>query len=348
MNCAGGPRALPAFALGVAPTPDAPRVELHVETCAACRKEASDLQRAVAAFGVRARAGRAAGPELEDRVVAAVRAAAARSGSGVARDGSGGRGHAARGRDRARRARHRRRARQSSGAAAAAARAHRAAAERDARRFGEAVSPRSSSIPAPRSLSGMLVRATTAAGHGLGPDDRVAERATIRSIVIVSDLPGRALPLTVAIANAAGRALELGAIRRARLGRRRHVRARRAGRASTGFVDVVVRDARGRVVLRGTLRRRRPSRRPRPRPERAVSSQPCASVSPSRSTGSRCRAARSRSPTRRRGRERAEALGVRLGVGLGPFLLLVRALRGGRRADRRAGAADDARGRWPR
>ena len=51
MNCAGVRETLPAFALGVAPPPDVSSIELHVETCAACRKEAIDLQRAVTAFG---------------------------------------------------------------------------------------------------------------------------------------------------------------------------------------------------------------------------------------------------------------------------------------------------------
>jgi len=76
VNCAGVRDALPAFALGVAPVPDASSVELHVETCAACRREAIDLQRAVAAFGYALAPVEPAGPELEERVVAAVHAAA--------------------------------------------------------------------------------------------------------------------------------------------------------------------------------------------------------------------------------------------------------------------------------
>ena len=81
MNCAGVRETLPAFALGVAPPPDVSSIELHVETCAACRKEAIDLQRAVTAFGYALAPVEPAVPELEDRVVAAVQTAAG-SGSG--------------------------------------------------------------------------------------------------------------------------------------------------------------------------------------------------------------------------------------------------------------------------
>jgi len=38
VNCAGVRETLPAFALGVAPPPDVSSIEVHVETCAACRK----------------------------------------------------------------------------------------------------------------------------------------------------------------------------------------------------------------------------------------------------------------------------------------------------------------------
>ena len=75
MNCAGVRETLPAFALGVAPPPDVSSIELHVETCAACRKEAIDLQRAVTAFGYALAPVEPAVPELEDRVVAAVQTA---------------------------------------------------------------------------------------------------------------------------------------------------------------------------------------------------------------------------------------------------------------------------------
>jgi len=72
VNCATVRDVLPEFALGVAPGDDANAVELHVETCAACRKEAVDLQRAAVTFGY-ALAGNETPPEtLEQTVVDAV------------------------------------------------------------------------------------------------------------------------------------------------------------------------------------------------------------------------------------------------------------------------------------
>jgi len=62
VNCATVRDVLPEFALGVAPGDDANAVELHVETCAACRKEAVDLQRAAVTFGY-ALAGNETPPE---------------------------------------------------------------------------------------------------------------------------------------------------------------------------------------------------------------------------------------------------------------------------------------------
>ena len=74
MNCTAVREALPEFALGVAPSAETRRVELHVETCAACRKEAIDLQRAVAAFGYALAPAEDSDAELESSVVSAVQA----------------------------------------------------------------------------------------------------------------------------------------------------------------------------------------------------------------------------------------------------------------------------------
>ena len=66
-------------------------------------------------------------------------------------------------------------------------------------------------------------------------------------------LPEHSLPLEVTITNAKGRALELGSIRRLdSAGGATFARIVPGG--LDGFVDVVIRDARGRVVLRGRPR----------------------------------------------------------------------------------------------
>ena len=67
-----------------------------------------------------------------------------------------------------------------------------------------------------------------------------------------TDLPEHSLPLEVTITNAKGRALELGSIRRVdSAGGATFARIVAGG--LDGFVDVVIRDARVHVVLRGGL-----------------------------------------------------------------------------------------------
>lgn len=250
MNCAGVRDALPAFALGVAPTPDASSVELHVETCAACRKEAIELQRAVAAFGYALAPAEPAAPELEERVVAAVHAAA----------GDGSR----------RRSRRHRRAGVTLLAAAIllaalgtgavfANRAERARLQADRTalqqdqmllRFGEAVASAQFADPSADVLTGML-----GATHGRGTGSAltiVSPSADDQVIVLVNDLPDRELPLTVTITNAKGRTLGLGDIRRLDSDGGATF-ARNVPGGLDGFVDVMIRDARGRIVLRGSL-----------------------------------------------------------------------------------------------
>jgi len=251
VNCAGVRDALPAFALGVAPAPDADSVELHVETCAACRKEAIDLQRAVAAFGYVLAPAEPAGPELEERVVGAVHAAA----------GNGSR----------RRSNRHRRAGVTLLAAAILLAAlgtgavfanraeqlrlqrERTALQQDAmlNRFGEAVSSARFADPRADVLTGMLTAPEGRAGTGSALTI-VSPSSDDQAVVMVSDLPGRALPLTVSIVNAKGRALELGPIRVLdSAGGATFARIVPDGLA--GFVEVVIRDARDRVVLRGDL-----------------------------------------------------------------------------------------------
>ena len=251
MNCAGVRETLAAFALGVAPPPDVSSVELHVETCAACRKEAIDLQRAVTAFGYALAPVEPAVPELEDRVVAAVQTA---TGPGTRRGAK----------------RHKRAGVTLLAAAILIAaigtgavfanraerlrlQQERTALQQDEflQRFGEAVSSARYADPRADVLTGMLT--TPDGGPGAGSAlVIVSPAADDEAIVLVSDLPERRLPLEVTITNAKGRALELGSIRR----------LDSAGGATflqivpgglDGFVDVVIRDARGHVVLRGGL-----------------------------------------------------------------------------------------------
>lgn len=250
MNCAGVRDALPAFALGVAAEPDVSSVELHVETCAACRKEAIDLQRAVTAFGY-ALAPAEAAPELEDRVVSAVRRAA----------GQG---------DRRRAKRHRRTgvtllaaaillAAVGTGAVfanrreAARLQTERTALQQDEmlHRFGEAVSSARFADPSADVLTGMLAAPDGQQGAGSALTI-VSPSADDQAIVLVSDLPDRVLPLTVTITNGKGRELELGSIRRLdSAGGATFARIVPGG--LDGFVDVVIRGPRDRVVLRGGL-----------------------------------------------------------------------------------------------
>ncbi len=253
MNCSAVRDVLPEFALGVAPGGDVSAIELHVEQCAACRKETLELQRAVTAFGYALPPVDAADPGLELRVVDAVRGAARRASPT---------------RDRPTRSR---RAGVTLIAAAllvatlgvGAVMANRAErlrlqAERIALQnqqelesFGDAVASARFADPGAEVFTGLLAASDDASGTGSGLTI-VSPASQDQVIVIVHDLSRRSAPLALSIANARGRTLELGAIRR--LDSAGGATAARALDVSlAGFIDVIVRDARGRVVLRGTL-----------------------------------------------------------------------------------------------
>jgi predicted anti-sigma-YlaC factor YlaD len=72
VNCPAVRDRLPEHALGVADHHDVHAIERHLAWCAACRKEARDLERAAATLGF-APAPAAPPRELEERIVAAVR-----------------------------------------------------------------------------------------------------------------------------------------------------------------------------------------------------------------------------------------------------------------------------------
>ena len=77
MSCLTVRECLPEHALGVLSQAERPAVDRHLEWCAACRKEASELQRAAATLAYSV-APAEPPVELEARVVEAVRSAAGR------------------------------------------------------------------------------------------------------------------------------------------------------------------------------------------------------------------------------------------------------------------------------
>jgi predicted anti-sigma-YlaC factor YlaD len=247
VNCAAVRDVLPEFALGVAPSEDADAVELHVETCAACRKEAVDLQRAAASFGY-ALAGDGAPPEeLEQTVVAAlheVARPAKHSHSRGRRTGiallvaavlvaSVGIGSVFAGREERLRLQQERTALAQQVALANFAAATAGLAGRDT-----------------KVLTGVL---TPDAGNGSGSAVTILTKdADDQMLVIVNDLAGRSLPLDVSISDTKGHTIDVGKIP-ALDAAGGATRAWKVQGSLDGFVDVTIRDAHGKVVLRGTL-----------------------------------------------------------------------------------------------
>jgi hypothetical protein len=249
VNCVGVREALPEFALGVASTDAIADVELHVETCAACRKEAIDLQRAAAAFGYAVAPATPADPGLEDRVAATVRGAA------------GGRGIGGR------------RARRAAATLLAAAilvaavgvgsvfanRAERTrlqtaqtalATQQMLERFGDVVQTARFADPQTQVFLGNLA-ATGRRGTGAALTI-VSPTSSDQVIVVVGDLPSVAAPAGVWLVNAKGREIGVGTIRRLDTSGGATI-ALSAGASLDGYVGVIVRGARGREWLRGTL-----------------------------------------------------------------------------------------------
>jgi anti-sigma factor RsiW len=248
VNCTVVREALPELALGVAGQDDTSSIELHVETCAACRKEAIDLQRAASTFGYALAPLESPEPELEDRVVGAVQTMARPS---------------ARSRGRSRRA----------GVALLAAAivvagigvgsvfAGRAAQQRaqaeqrqiDTQRWVD----RFSSLfgPTPLDPDTQVLVGMLAARSGPGTGSAltiVSPSVPDKMLVIVNDVGDDALPLTVSITDTKGHVFEVGTIKRLDTAGGAKF-ASLVGGSLKGFVEVVVRDAKGHVALRGTL-----------------------------------------------------------------------------------------------
>jgi len=246
VNCTAVRDALPEFALGVAPEDDTSSIELHVETCAACRKEAIDLQRAAATFGYALAPLETPAPELEDRVVDAVRTLARpapRSHGRTRRAGVAllaaavvvagiGVGSVIAGREEFRRLQ----------------------AERDkitnlgvADRFLDVARDLD---PTAKVLSGTL---SARKGPGSGVAFTIVSPVVEdRLVVMVSNLSDEALPLSVSISDTKGLRFDVGKIRHLDTAGGWTI-ARIVGGSLRGFVDVTVRDAKGHIVLRGTL-----------------------------------------------------------------------------------------------
>jgi hypothetical protein len=250
VNCTAVREALPEFALGVAPSAETRRVELHVETCAACRKEAIDLQRAVAAFGYALAPAEDSDAELETRVVSAVQAEVAAPA--------------------AHRHRHSRRSAFAVLAAAIlvfalgtgavfANHAERTRLEHERQaletqkvleQFGDLVRTGPLADPGSDVYLGTLA-ATRGSGSGsaltvvtTSGDDQV--------IVLVDGVKPTALPLAVSVTDTKGHEIDLGSI--AELNSSGGATfARFVPTGLGGFIDVIVRNHHGGIVLRGTL-----------------------------------------------------------------------------------------------
>jgi hypothetical protein len=248
VNCAAVRELIPEFALGVSPARATADVELHVETCAACRKEAIDLQRAVAAFGYAVAPTDPPVPELEERVVSAVRHVAVPSptrGRSVRRAGitllaaamlvaAIGVGSVLA--NRAERSRLQTERTQ-------------LATTQMLERFSTVFSPEQFSSDTTVYLGALS--ATRGSGSGaaltvLSPTSRD------RVIVIFNDLPADAAPLTVHLEDTKGHAIEVGTIRRLDTSGGATL-AKVVNGGLDGFVEVVATSGDGQVVLRGTL-----------------------------------------------------------------------------------------------
>jgi predicted anti-sigma-YlaC factor YlaD len=245
VSCTAVREALPEFALGVAGGDETASIELHVETCAACRREAIDLQRAAASLGF-ALAPLSPDPALEQRVVDAVRrrvrpakvsahggrraatlllaAAIVVAGIGV---GTVFAGHQAQ---------------------------QRLEADRQAfeqtqtlERFGLVASQLD---PATKIFTGTLA-APSGPGTGAGLT-LVSPAVQDQLVVIVNDVQARSLPLSVSISDENRHIFEVGEITHLDTSGSATF-ASIVGASLRDFTEVVVRDAKGRVALRGTL-----------------------------------------------------------------------------------------------
>ncbi|HZP90106.1 MAG TPA: zf-HC2 domain-containing protein [Actinomycetota bacterium] len=254
MNCAAVRERLAELAVGVLPEEDRPAVELHLRWCAGCRKEARELDQAAATLAL-ALAPAPLPSGLGERVVARIREAAGAPGSrrrlrtaaaavvaamvAVAGLGWGAvmAGRADRFADRAARAEQRR--------------------EAALEQFRKVLVglPLGTQLPEDQTHLGQL--APTAAGRvgGGAVLELVSPTRIDFVIVIVNGLPrdpGR-LPYRIELRNAGGDVLRGGEIASLDADGGGQAFRQFQNRSLAGFTTVLVRDAAGRVVLRGSI-----------------------------------------------------------------------------------------------
>jgi predicted anti-sigma-YlaC factor YlaD len=246
VNCTAVRESLPEFALGVAPADGVSAVELHVETCAACRREAIDLQRAAASFAYALAPFETPEPELEERVVGAVRALVRPKSRSHFRGRRSGIGLLA------------------AAVIVASIGVGSVFAGREAQQAADSQRRSSDTVdifdrfgpifpafdPDARFFTGLL------AGRSKGETGAamtvVSPSIQDRLLIIVNGLDEQELPLSVAISDTKGHLFDVGEIRRLDSDGGAQF-ARVVGASLKGFIDVTVRDAKGHIVLRGTL-----------------------------------------------------------------------------------------------
>ena len=263
MNCTAVRDRLSEEALGAVSARDAVALERHLAWCAACRREAEELHHAAATFGLTL-APASPPPDLEDRVVEAVRAAAGRQ-RGPARRGArtaaalvvaamvaiAGLGWGAVMAGRADRFRHR---------AAAAVDQRQRVIDRIA---GFLVTPPFVD-PSNKVYLGTLA---PTAGTGGGSALTLTSPSILdMAVVTVAGLPptrSASLPYKVTLVDQAGEVATVGRVTQLDADGGATI-VKNFNRDLLGFTDVVVTDASGHVVMRGTMEPRDNTASPTP------------------------------------------------------------------------------------
>jgi hypothetical protein len=245
VNCTAIRDALPEHALGVSGL-RARGISEHLSRCAACRKESRDLQRAAATLAF-ALAPSAPPEDLEDRIAGKVRSAAGvirlrrprrlvtyAVAAALALAGIGG-GAVLAGRD------------PGPLPPGSTEAQHREDGLNAVIRFANAIDLADGTDAS----IGVLMPGDGRPGSGSALT-LMTFRGRDRAIVIATGLQDEALPYTAWVADAQGRFLKVGKVRALNTSGGFRI-ARRLPEDLRSFVNVLVRDARGKLVLSGTL-----------------------------------------------------------------------------------------------